>query len=203
MSGMVWVALSWLKGKPNSVACLNGVIGGLAGVTPASGFINNQYSIFLGILLGVISFFGQRILKHTLRVDDALDVSIVHGLTGIVGAIFIGFAGDSSLVEGSRDGLFYGDHSPSLLWAQLAGTGLAMAWAGVWSVIIFKFIDRIWGMKVSIEEEELGLDIVEHNEYAYHNLLLRQGNVETQNDLESALTSLESPFMSESKRLLQ
>ena len=117
--------LSWLRDKPSSVAVMNGVIAGLAGVTPASGFINSQWTILLGFLLGFLSYGmysslhpaliifttgSVLLLKHKLHIDDALDVSSVHGFTGIIGSLFIGFASQAklNLVDGA-DGAFYGN----------------------------------------------------------------------------------------------
>ena len=90
-SSLVWILLSWKRsGKPSVVAAINGAIAGLAGVTPASGYISVQNSLILGIVLGLVSYFAITLLKERLRIDDALDVSSVHGITGIVGTLAVG-----------------------------------------------------------------------------------------------------------------
>lgn len=168
-SGLVWIIISWFKDKPSCVAVINGVIAGLAGVTPASGYINSQSSIILGIILGVVSYCSVHLMKHKLRVDDALDVSSVHGLTGIVGAIFIGFAAESSLnPDLTEDGLVFG--GTRLIWVQLVAVAVCGAYAGVVTLMLCFVIDKTLGIKITHEEEDVGLDIVEHGEYAYHNL---------------------------------
>jgi Amt family ammonium transporter len=96
-SGMVWLCISWGRGKPSSIALINGVIAGLAGITPASGYVSSQSSIVIGLILGVVSYGGVWLFKHKLRIDDALDVSSVHGLTGIVGSLSIGFVSQKGL----------------------------------------------------------------------------------------------------------
>ena len=90
-SAVVWIGLSWRRSKkPSTTAVINGAIAGLAGVTPASGFISAQNSFFLGIVLGFVSYYGILLLKEHLKIDDVLDVGSVHGITGIVGALAIG-----------------------------------------------------------------------------------------------------------------
>src|SRR5918999_779502 len=90
-SAIVWLFLSWKRaGKPSTTAVINGAVSGLAGVTPAAGFITAQTSFLLGIVLGFASYYGILLIKERLKIDDALDVSSVHGITGIVGSIAIG-----------------------------------------------------------------------------------------------------------------
>jgi len=170
-SAIVWIVLSWLKGKPTTVAVLNGVIAGLAGITPASGYINNQYSIGLGVVLGLASYFSVVLLKHKLHIDDALDVSSVHGLTGIIGAIAIGFCGQSSINSKGADGVFY-NGGGRLLGVQVLGVVVVGAWAALVTFALLFLINKFVGLKIDESEEELGLDLVEHGEYAYHNIAL-------------------------------
>jgi Amt family ammonium transporter len=127
-------------------------IAGLAGITPASGFIDSQSSLVLGVLLGLASYGSVYLLKHKLHIDDALDVrcagcsalsccrpapadlrkiSSVHGVTGVVGALAIGFVGWSAVNPASADGLLFGAHSGRLLGVQVMGVVVAGAWAGL------------------------------------------------------------------------
>lgn len=71
-SGVVWLIISWIRHKPSATAVLNGVIAGLAGITPASGYIDPQYATIIGIILGLSSYFSIFLFKHKLRIDDAL-----------------------------------------------------------------------------------------------------------------------------------
>lgn len=173
VSGVVWLFLSWIRGRPSLVALINGIIAGLAGVTPASGFIGNPASIVLGFLLGFGSYFGVILFKHKLHIDDALDVSSVHGLTGIIGSIYIGFACDSSLSTATLnvpDGVIFGQSKQ--LGIQVVAVCVAAAWAGAMTFLIAKFVDRFIGLRITADEEKQGLDIVEHGEFSYHNLVL-------------------------------
>jgi len=134
-SGCVWLIASWIRDKPSSVAVINGVIAGLAGITPASGYISSQSSIVIGIILGAASYGSAYFIKHKLRIDDALDVSSVHGLTGIIGSLSIGFVSEKSLnPTGGADGLFFGN--PKLLGLQFLGVIVAILWAAFWTTII-------------------------------------------------------------------
>jgi Amt family ammonium transporter len=165
-SAMVWIGLSWKRsGKPSTTAVINGAIAGLAGVTPASGFISAQNSFILGIVLGFASYYAILLLKEHLKIDDALDVSSVHGVTGIVGALAIGFIASSLINPAGPDGLFYGN--PMQVPIQALGIGVAAAIGFVGTVVIMKFIDVTIGLKVKDEEEDIGLDITQHAERAY------------------------------------
>jgi len=169
-SGCVWLAASWIRDKPSSIAVINGVIAGLAGITPASGYVSSQSSIVIGIILGVASYGSVYLLKHKLRIDDALDVSSVHGLTGVIGSIAIGFCGEKSLNEDGEDGLIFG--KGKLLGIQVLAVVVAAAWAAFWTLIIALIVKKTVGLSITEQEEVEGLDLVEHKEYAYHELWL-------------------------------
>ena len=91
VSALIWVGLSWMRtGKPSVIAAINGAIAGLAGITPASGYVSVEHAFVIGIAIGIASYLGVLFLKDRLKIDDALDVSSVHGIAGIIGAISIG-----------------------------------------------------------------------------------------------------------------
>ena len=165
-SALVWLFLSWKRsGKPSTTAVINGAISGLAGVTPASGFITAQSSFFLGIVLGFASYFGILLIKERFKIDDALDVSSVHGITGIVGSIAIGLVATTIINPNGPDGLLYGNSLQ--LATQALGVAVAAVLAFVVTILIMKVIDATIGLKVKEEEEEIGLDITQHAERAY------------------------------------
>ena len=165
-SAVVWIALSWKRsGKPSSTAAINGAIAGLAGVTPASGFISAQNSFLLGIVLGFASYYAILLLKEHWKIDDALDVSSVHGVTGIVGALSIGIIASTIINPAGPDGLLYGN--PMQLAVQGFGVAVAAALGFGGTIMIMKVIDATMGLKVKEEEEDIGLDITQHAERAY------------------------------------
>jgi len=166
ISALIWAGLSWIRtGKPSVVATINGAIAGLAGITPASGFVSVEHSFVIGIAIGIISYSGVVLFKEKLKIDDALDVSSVHGVAGIVGALAIGIFASSAINPGGPDGLLFGN--PDQLWIQAVGVGVAgaMGFGGTW--IILQIMKHLIGIRVSAEEEDIGLDISEHAEKAY------------------------------------
>jgi Amt family ammonium transporter len=165
-SAMVWLFLSWRRaGKPSTTAVINGAISGLAGVTPAAGFITAQSSFLLGIVLGFASYYGILLIKERLKIDDALDVSSVHGITGIVGSLAIGLIATTIINPAGPDGLLYGN--PIQLGIQAIGVAVSATLGFLGTMIIMRIIDATIGLKVKSEEEEIGLDITQHAERAY------------------------------------
>ena len=166
VSALIWGGLSWIRtGKPSVVATINGAIAGLAGITPASGFVSAEHAFVIGIAIGVISYSGVVLFKEKLHIDDALDVSSVHGVAGIVGSLAIGIFASTMINPGGVDGLLYGN--PDQLWIQAIGVGVAAAigFGGTW--ILMQLIKHLIGIRVSPEVEDIGLDISEHAESAY------------------------------------
>ncbi|QDI88376.1 ammonium transporter [Candidatus Nitrosopumilus sp. SW] len=166
VSALIWAGLSWVRtGKPSVVATINGAIAGLAGITPASGFVSAEHAFVIGIAIGVISYSGVVLFKEKLHIDDALDVSSVHGVAGIVGSLAIGIFASTMINPGGVDGLLFGN--PDQLWIQAVGVAVAAAigFGGTW--ILMQIIKHLIGIRVSPEVEDVGLDISEHAESAY------------------------------------
>lgn len=165
-SAMVWIFLSWKRsGKPSTTAVINGAIAGLAGITPAAGFIDAQSSFVLGIVLGFASYYSILLLKEHWKIDDALDVSSVHGVTGIIGALAIGILATQVVNPAGPNGLLFGNPMQFAIQALGVAVAAVMGFAG--TVVIMKLIDRTIGLKVKEEEEDIGLDITQHAERAY------------------------------------
>lgn len=166
VSALIWVGLSWMRtGKPSVVAAVNGAIAGLAGITPASGFVSVEHSFVIGIAIGIASYSGIIIFKEKLKIDDALDVSSIHGVAGIIGSIAIGIFASKLVNPAGPNGLLFGN--PDQLGIQAIGVGVAavLGFCGTW--IIMKILDFLIGVRVSPEVEDAGLDISEHAERAY------------------------------------
>jgi ammonium transporter, Amt family len=165
-SVIVWLGLSWKRsGKPSGAAAINGAISGLAGITPAAGFIGPLEGFLLGIVLGFASYYGIVTLKERLKIDDALDVGSVHGITGIIGALAIGFIASTLINPAGPDGLLYGN--PMQLAVQALGIAVVAGFTVGVTLAIMKIIDVTIGLKVKEEEEDVGLDITQHAEQAY------------------------------------
>ncbi|MFL6508484.1 MAG: ammonium transporter, partial [Nitrososphaeraceae archaeon] len=153
------------SGKPSAVAAINGAIAGLAGITPASGFIGVQNSLILGIVIGFASFYAIILLKERLKIDDALDVSSVHGVTGIIGTLAIGFIASTLINPAGPNGLLYGNQTQISIQAIGVAASAALAFGG--TMVIIKIIDATMGLRIREEQEDIGLDISQHAEKAY------------------------------------
>jgi len=166
VSALIWVGLSWMKtGKPSVIAAINGAIAGLAGITPASGYVSVEHAFVIGIAIGIASYLGVLLLKDRLKIDDALDVSSVHGIAGIIGALSIGIFASTAINPTGVNGLLYGNANQLLI--QAIGVGIAAGLGFGGTYIIMKVIDVLIGVRVSSKVEESGLDIEEHAERAY------------------------------------
>jgi ammonium transporter, Amt family len=166
ISALIWVGLSWLRtGKPSIIAAINGAIAGLAGITPASGYVSVEHAFLIGIAVGIASYLGVIFLKDRLKIDDALDVSSVHGIAGIIGSLAIGIFASSIINPMGPNGLLYGN--PNQLLIQAFGIGVAGVMGFFGTYVILKVIDVLIGIRVSAKVEQEGLDISEHAERAY------------------------------------
>ncbi len=166
VSAIIWVGLSWMRtGKPSIVAAINGAIAGLAGITPASGYVSVEHAFVIAIVIGIASYSGVILFKEKLKIDDALDVSSVHGVAGIIGALAIGIFASSLINPSGPDGFLFGNPEQFLI--QAAGVAVAgtLGFGGTW--IIMQVIKHLIGIRVTPEAEEAGLDISEHAESAY------------------------------------
>jgi ammonium transporter, Amt family len=167
VSALIWVGLSWMRtNKPSVIAAINGAIAGLAGITPASGYVSVEHAFVIGVGIGIASYLGVIFLKERLRIDDALDVSSVHGIAGIIGSLAIGIFASTLINPTGPNGLLYGH--PQQILIQAVGVGVAglMGFGGTFGIM--KVIDILIGVRVSSETEEKGLDIEEHAESAYN-----------------------------------
>ena len=172
-AAMSWMLAEWmLKGKPSMLGAASGAVAGLVAITPAAGFVGVMGAIAIGLLAGVICLWGVNGLKHLLGADDSLDVFGVHGVGGILGAVLTGvFAAPSLGGTGVYDYVLnkVGDYDMTAqVISQLWGVGTVIVWSGVVSLVAFKLVDVLIGLRVPEEEEREGLDITSHGESAYH-----------------------------------
>jgi Amt family ammonium transporter len=166
VSALIWVGLSWMRtGKPSVIAAINGAIAGLAGITPASGYVSVEHAFAIGIAIGLASYLGVLFLKDRFKIDDALDVSSIHGIPGIIGSMAIGIFASTAINPAGANGLLYGNANQLLI--QGVGVGIAAALGFGGTYVIMKVINILIGIRVDPKVEELGLDIAEHAERAY------------------------------------
>jgi Amt family ammonium transporter len=166
VAALVWIALSWKRtGKPSVVAGINGALAGLVGITPAAGFVSVEHAVLIGLGIGFASYAGLIIFKEKLRIDDALDVSAVHGVAGIVGSLAVGIFASAVINPTGPVGALFGNVAQ--LGSQALGVGVAITLGFGGTFIIMKIIKAVMGVRVSEKIEEDGLDLGEHAEEAY------------------------------------
>ena len=165
-AAVAWMFVEWAKhGKPSALGIVTGAVAGLVAITPASGSVGPIGALIIGIVSGVVCFWGATSLKTQLGYDDSLDAFGVHGIGGIVGALLTGvFVAEGFGGVGLSDGMTIGTQ----VWAQLLSILVTLVWSGVLSFIILKIVDATVGLRVEEDEERMGLDLSLHNERGYN-----------------------------------
>jgi Amt family ammonium transporter len=160
-AGLSWMFAEWIvRKKPSVLGIISGAVAGLVAITPAAGFVNPTGALVIGLVAGVVCYWGATGLKHMFGYDDALDAFGVHGVGGIVGAILTGVFASQAI--GGHAGLIEGN--PGQVITQLYGIGVTILWTAVMTFVILKVIGLVIGLRVSPETETEGLDIVQHGE---------------------------------------
>ncbi len=164
-----------MRGKASMLGAASGAVAGLVAVTPAAGNVGIGGALIIGLVGGFACLWGVHGLKKMLGADDSLDVFGVHGVGGIVGALLTGVFNSPALggpgyvadwVTASM--VTAADYSiAAQVWTQAKAVLLTVVWSGVVSVIAFKVVDLMVGLRVSEEDEREGLDITSHGETAY------------------------------------
>ena len=158
---LAWLGVEWgYRGAPTMLGAASGAVSGLVAITPAAGFVGPVSAILIGLGGGAICYLGV-FLKNKMGYDDALDVLGIHGIGGTWGAIATGLFASM----GGGTGLFFGN--PGQVVVQAVGVGATWIFAGLGTFIILKIVDGVVGLRVSQEEEVLGLDLTQHSERAY------------------------------------
>lgn len=162
-----WMVIETItSGKPTLVGASTGLVIGLVAITPGAGFVPVWASLIIGLLVSPICFFGVKLVKGKLGIDDALDAFGCHGIGGIWGGIATGLFGLSSINDVAQwNGLVFGDSR--LFVAQIIGIVVSIAVAVVGTLICAGIAKLFGPLRVSEKEEKVGLDISEHNENAY------------------------------------
>ncbi|MFZ6771814.1 ammonium transporter [Undibacterium sp. SXout7W] len=170
-----WVFGEWMsKGKPSMLGGASGAVAGLVAITPACGFVGPMGALIIGLLAGIVCLWGVNGLKRLIGADDSLDVFGVHGVGGILGALLTGVFASPSL---GGQGIF--DYVTNKMSAdpysiidqvttQATAVGTTIIWSAIVSVIAYKLVDLVVGLRVPEDEEREGLDITSHGESAYH-----------------------------------
>ena len=160
-AGLAWLFASWIQGKPSSLGFVTGAVAGLVAITPASGYVTPMAAIIIGAVAGVLCY-GMMLFRIKVGWDESLDCWAVHGMGGLWGALATGiFAmaavnGASGLIEGNVHQFV----------ANAIGAFSALIYAFVVTYVLATIIDKTIGLRVTEEEEYVGLDISQHGERA-------------------------------------
>lgn len=164
-AALAWMFAEWLShGKPSALGIASGAVAGLVAITPASGTAGPVGALIIGAAAGLGCFLAATRMKRAFGYDDSLDVWGVHGIGGIIGAILTGVCADVSL---GGAGLAEGVSIGGQVWTQCLGVLFTLLYTGVLSFVILKIVDVTIGLRVTEEQESLGLDLALHDERGY------------------------------------
>jgi Amt family ammonium transporter len=165
-----WSAAEWIRqGKASALGAISGAVAGLVAITPAAGFVTPMSALWIGIIAGVLCYLMVVKVKAWFGYDDSLDAFGVHGTGGTIGAIMTGIFANSAINPifgaGKPTGLFEGN------WRQVfnQATGVAISWAIsiTGTLVILFLVDKVMGLRVSVDDERDGLDLSQHGEEGY------------------------------------
>ncbi len=162
---IIWIIIEKVKfGKSSLVGAVTGCIAGLASITPASGSVGPMGGLIIGLIAGGVCYYMVNIVKETFNIDDSLDVFAVHGIGGLLGILLIPF-----LTAESYGGIGYdeGSNFSDLMTTQVIGAVSVGLFTLVGSVILLLITRSIFGLRVSDDSQEEGLDVAEHGQSGY------------------------------------
>ncbi|WP_447980697.1 ammonium transporter [Candidatus Nitrospira bockiana] len=164
-AALSWMVVEWWhRGTPTVLGIASGAIAGLATVTPGAGYLGPFAALVIGLLAGGCSY-AAIVYKGQWGYDDALDVVGIHGVGGILGMLLTGLLASKAVNPAGADGLFAGN--PLFFGTQVLAVLVVALFSGAMTWILLKVADRLVGLRVSAEEERMGLDLSQHNERAY------------------------------------
>jgi len=165
-AALAWMFSEWVShGKPSVLGIASGAVTGLVAVTPASGTVGPPGALVIGFVAGVLCFLASTRLKRKFGYDDSLDVFGVHAIGGIVGAVLTGMFAFPSL-----GGVWDPGETTmgAQVWIQIKSVLFTVLFTGVGSFVLLKLVDLLVGLRVSAEDETLGLDLALHDERGYN-----------------------------------
>lgn len=166
---LAWMTAEWLRfGKPSVLGIVTGMVAGLGTITPASGYVGPGGAVVIGLLAGTVCFGATLLVERVLHIDDSLDVFPVHGMGGILGTLAAGIFASTALGPFAGQGYAAGIHSMlQQFGVQAVGVIAIFAYTGVLTWCILKAVDQVVGLRIAPENEDVGLDIAEHEERGY------------------------------------
>ena len=163
-AGLVWMLLSWLDGRPSPLGIATGMVVGLAAVTPASGFVTPLAAMVIGAVAAPLSYYTMR-FRDRRRLDESLDVWACHGMASTWGMVAAGLFATTAVNGAGANGLFFGN--PGQLFTQLFAIAVTIVFSFSMTYGLAKLLHWSIGLRVTVMEEEVGLDISSHGERSY------------------------------------
>jgi Amt family ammonium transporter len=165
MAALTWITVQWLhRGNPSVVGATVGAVAGLVGITPACGYVTPAAALLIGFCAALVSY-GAIHLRDRLNVDDTLDVWAVHGVGGTVGLFLLGLFATTAINPNAANGLLYGNERQFLI--EIVAILASWAWTGIMTFVVLHVVNVIVPLRVTEEEEAMGLDLSQHAEVAY------------------------------------
>jgi Amt family ammonium transporter len=160
-----WMFAEWIfNGKPTMLGAASGAVAGLVGITPGSGFVTPLAAIVIGAVAGVLCYSAV-MMKSRFGYDDSLDVVGVHGVGGIWGALATGVFASRAINPAGADGWLRGNWA--LMQSQIIAVVVTVAFAAIGTAIILSILKAVSSLRVTKDEERMGLDLSQHSESAY------------------------------------
>jgi len=163
-AALSWMLITWRQNKPSVLGTVTGAVVGLVAITPAAGYVSPLAAIVIGALASPISLLAIR-LRQKMGLDESLDVWACHGMGGTWGALATGLFASKAINPAGADGLFFGNPMQFVIQAAAAAVSIAFAFGMTYALA--RLLKATVGLRVSHDEEEVGLDISEHGEPAY------------------------------------
>jgi ammonium transporter, Amt family len=172
---LAWLAIEWAtRGKPSALGLVSGVLGGLVAVTPGAGYLGPMGAILAGLVSGAMCYIFVTTVKNRYDYDDALDVFGIHCVAGVVGSLLVAFLasprfGGTGLSDIAKAGLGLPVYDIGQQFvAQLKAIAVTLLWSGFVSSQLYRVVDFLVGLRLDEDDEDQGLDIVDHGEKAYN-----------------------------------
>lgn len=167
---LAWMTIEWMRyKKPSVLGIVTGMVAGLGTITPASGYVGPAGAFVIGLSAGVICFYMTQLVKRVWKIDDSLDVFPVHGVGGILGTILAGVFASTQL--GAFSGQGFGAGTSTMgeqLGVQFLGVVVTFFYTAIVTYVLLKLTSLFTGgLRVSKDEETLGLDLALHEEDGY------------------------------------
>jgi Amt family ammonium transporter len=162
----VWMLIDLTRtGTSTAVGAATGAVVGLVAITPAAGYVTPRAALLIGALAAGASYAAIQLRART-RIDDALDVFACHGVAGILGAVLTGVFATKTVNSAGADGLLAGNAGQ--LWVQVLAVGATISLSGGVTAVIVVAMRAVMPVRLPIDQEIRGVDLVEHGEEAYH-----------------------------------